>query len=75
LFFKFVVQGFETVGPYFVALETLPPSFVLSLLVGYLVTIWSPDPVLEKQYVQDLSDLESTDTELDILTAASVRDV
>lgn len=36
--FKFIVQGFEGIGPYFTALEALPPAFLLSLLSGYLVS-------------------------------------
>jgi sodium/proline symporter len=72
LFFKFVVQGLESVGPYFLALETLPPSFLLSLLVGYLVTIWRPDPSLEKQYLEDLAELKSTETEPAIHSTSSV---
>ena len=58
LFFKFIVQDMDQIGPYFLALETLPPSFLLSLLVGYLVSILAPDSELKNQYSQDLASLE-----------------
>ncbi len=37
-FFKFVVQNMDGVGPYFVQLDVLAPSFLISILVGYIVS-------------------------------------
>jgi Na+/proline symporter len=60
---KFVIQDMEGIGHYFVALETMPPSFLSALIVGYLVTIMSPDKSLEAEYRQDLAALHKEDTE------------
>ncbi len=60
---KFVIQDMEGIGHYFVALETMPPSFLSALIVGYLVTIVSPDKSLEAEYRQDLAALHKEDTE------------
>ena len=59
---KFVLQSMETIGPYFTALETMPPSFLSALLVGYVVTILWPDDALEATYRGDLT---SIDTEIE----------
>lgn len=59
---KFVLQGMDSIGPYFTALETMPPSFLSALIVGYVVTILWPDEVLEASYRDDL---ESIDFEAD----------
>lgn len=37
-FFKFVVQNIAGIGPYFVQLDVLAPSFLISMLAGYLVS-------------------------------------
>jgi Na+/proline symporter len=37
-FFKFVVQNIEGIGPYFVQLDVLAPSFLISMLAGYIVS-------------------------------------
>ena len=58
---KFVLQGIDGIGSYFTALETMPPSFLSALLVGYVVTVMWPDQELEQQYLQDLATLEDTD--------------
>ena len=44
----------DSVGDYITALETMPPSFISALLVGYLVTIFWPDKELEKMYASEL---------------------
>lgn len=54
---KFVLQEMDTIGPCFMALETMPPSFLSALIVGYIVTIWWPDPGLETQYRADLASI------------------
>ena len=54
---KFVLQELPSVGPYFTALETMPPSFVSALLVGWLVTLVWPDDELRRGYREDLSRL------------------
>jgi sodium/proline symporter len=60
MIFKFVIQGMDTIGPYFTALETLPPAFLCALIVGYLVSVAAPDSELEKQYVEDLESLDDS---------------
>ena len=57
---KFVLQELEGAGPYFVALETMPPSFLFALLVGWAVSIAWPSESLEMQYKADLEALENT---------------
>lgn len=54
---KFVLQSMEGIGPYFTALETMPPSFLSALIVGYVVTVLWPDEELEAQYRADLADI------------------
>lgn len=68
---KFVIQNMETIGPYFVALETMPPSFLSALLVGYLVTVMYPDEDLEAQYLSDLASLEEDSPKLDAASVTS----
>ncbi len=70
---KFVLQTLDGVGPYFVALETMPPSFLSALIVGYLVTIMWPDEELEASYCQELASLEelSVNVELPPSTASN----
>ena len=70
---KFVLQTLDGVGPYFVALETMPPSFLSALIVGYLVTIMWPDEELEASYRQELASLEelSVNVELPPSTASN----
>ena len=38
ILFKFVVSNMEGIGPYFKELDVLAPSFVLAMLVGYIVS-------------------------------------
>ncbi|MDG2091588.1 MAG: sodium/proline symporter [Gammaproteobacteria bacterium] len=59
---KFVIQEMEGVGPYFTELETMPPSFLSALIVGYLVTIIAPDKELEARYRVDLLSLKDKKT-------------
>ncbi len=54
---KFVLQSMDGIGPYFTALETMPPSFLSALLVGYVVSIMWPDKQLEAQYRADLASI------------------
>jgi sodium/proline symporter len=54
---KFVLQEMESIGPYFTALETMPPSFLSALIIGYVVTILWPDPELEVRYKRDLDSI------------------
>ena len=51
---KFVLQELALVGDYFAALETMPPSFISALLVGYLVSKVWPDKNLSEQYKEDI---------------------
>ena len=56
---KFFLQSMETIGPYFTALETMPPSFLSALLVGYVVTILWPDDALEATYRGHLTSIDA----------------
>ena len=47
---KFFLQEIDGVGDYIAALETMPPSFLSALLVGYFVTVLWPDIALEERY-------------------------
>jgi len=38
----------------FVALETMPPSFLAALIVGYLVSIISPEATNAERFRRDL---------------------
>ena len=41
-FFKFIVQEIDGIGPYFQALEALPPAFIASMAAGYLTSKMQP---------------------------------
>tara|TARA_B100000767_G_C19677471_1_gene498013 strand:- start:113 stop:1174 length:1062 start_codon:yes stop_codon:yes gene_type:complete len=44
IFFKFVVINIEGIGPYFKELDVLAPSFLMAIIIGYLVSkIYPPD--------------------------------
>lgn len=58
---KFVLQEMDSVGEYFTALETMPPSFLSALIVGYVVTVMWPDEELENSYKQDLVSIDMAD--------------
>ena len=51
---KFLLQELPGIGPVFVALETMPPSFLAALIVGYLVSIISPEPANAERFRRDL---------------------
>ena len=38
MLFKFVISDLERIGPYFVELDVLAPSFALAIIVGYIVS-------------------------------------
>jgi sodium/proline symporter len=50
---KFVFSEMAIIGPYFVAMETMPPAFLFSFFVGYIVSIMKPDPALEQNFIKD----------------------
>jgi sodium/proline symporter len=52
---KFLLQELHAVGDYFAALETMPPSFLSALLVGYWVAKAWPDESLSAHYRDDLA--------------------
>jgi sodium/proline symporter len=54
---KFVLQEIDAVGSYFIALETMPPAFLSSLAVAYVVTVLWPDEKLERHYRQEVTAL------------------
>lgn len=51
---KFVLSEMDFIGDYFVAMETMPPAFLCSFIVGYIVSIMKPDKILAQQYEQEL---------------------
>ncbi len=54
---KFVLQELDGAGEYFVALETMPPSFLFALLTGWAVTAIWPAESLEREYRTELESL------------------
>ncbi len=58
---KFLLQELDGVGEYFIALETMPPSFLSALLVGYVVTLMWPDEQLEASYRAELNSLDGAE--------------
>ena len=48
IFFKFVVSNMEGIGAYFIELDVLAPSFLLAMIVGYLVSKIAPPKHIEK---------------------------
>ena len=57
---KFVFSEMDIIGPYFVAMETMPPAFLFSFLVGYIVSIMKPDKQLAEHYENDIKVIENT---------------
>lgn len=55
---KFVLQELDGAGEYFVALETMPPSFLFALLAGWGVSVAWPSKSLEIQFQAELEALE-----------------
>ncbi|MBL4603517.1 MAG: sodium/proline symporter [Emcibacteraceae bacterium] len=51
---KFLFSEMDGIGDYFVAMETMPPAFLFSFVVGYIVSIVKPDKDLAGQYEKDL---------------------
>ena len=52
---KFILQDLEGIGPYFGALETMPPAFLAALVAGYGVALLWPDKDLERGYRSELA--------------------
>ena len=50
---KFVLQDLPGVGPVFQALETMPPSFLFALLLGYVVSLAAPDERLKQRFLSE----------------------
>jgi len=50
---KFVFSEIAIIGPYFVAMETMPPAFLFSFIIGYIVSIMKPDTELQDHYIKD----------------------
>lgn len=55
---KFLFSEMDGIGPYFVAMETMPPAFLFSFIVGYIVSIMKPDKNLAREYEEDLKTIE-----------------
>jgi Na+/proline symporter len=49
MLFKFVVTEMEGIGPYFVELDVLAPSFALAMIVGYIVSKAFPSKNRKKE--------------------------
>jgi len=49
-FFKFIVPNIASIGIYFEKIAELGPSFACSMLAGYLVSKWKPDPQLAAHF-------------------------
>lgn len=56
---KFVFSEMYGIGDYFVAMETMPPAFLFSFVVGYIVSIMKPDKELAEHYSNDLKAIEN----------------
>ena len=56
--FKFVLPALDSVGIYFDRMAELGPSFLLSLLAGYLVSKRWPDKQLTEEFNRDLKEVE-----------------
>ena len=48
IFFKYVVSNMEGIGAYFIELDVLAPSFLLAMIVGYIVSKIAPPKHIEK---------------------------
>ena len=48
--FKFVLPSIDSIGIYFERMDVLGPSFLMSMLAGYLVSKWKPDKQLEDYF-------------------------
>jgi len=49
ILFKFVVSEMEGIGPYFVELDVLAPSFAMAMIVGYIVSkVYPPKQQVEE---------------------------
>ena len=48
IFFKFVVSNMDGIGAYFIELDVLAPSFLLAMIVGYIVSKIAPPKHVEK---------------------------
>ena len=55
---KFVFGEMDVIGPFFVAMETMPPAFLFSFIVGYIVSVMKPDKELAQHYSNDLNAIE-----------------
>ncbi len=55
---KFVFGEMDVIGSYFVAMETMPPAFLFSFIVGYIVSVMKPDKELSENYDNDLKAIE-----------------
>ncbi len=54
---KFVLQELPVAGEYFIALETMPPSFLFALFAGWAVSLIWPSEPLARSYCSDLDSL------------------
>ncbi len=57
--FKFVVPAMDGIGIYFDKIAELGPSFVCSMLAGYIVSKWRPNPDLADDFERTLSEEHS----------------
>ncbi len=66
IIFKFIVSEMDGIGPYFVQLDVLAPSFVMAMIVGYLVSKISPPRPEAIKMIEDIdAEIEEDDSILD----------
>ncbi len=70
---KFVLQELDGSGEYFIALETMPPSFLFALLVGWAVTVIWPSESLERGYRVELDSLSPAPADASASRPATVK--
>lgn len=54
IIFKFVVSEMDTIGPYFLELDVLAPSFAMAMIVGYIVSKIYPPRAEAVQFIEDI---------------------
>jgi sodium/proline symporter len=63
MLFKFVFSEMDIIGPYFVALDVLAPSFAVALIVGYFVSKIYP-PKHRTEEIEEVIDTPIEPSEL-----------
>jgi sodium/proline symporter len=66
IIFKFVVSKIDVIGPYFVELDVLAPSFVMAMIVGYFVSKMYPPRPEAIKFIEDIDAGKVGDPEDDV---------